>query len=127
MRIGFGLVAASLALALVVTPSSSAPPGESAKAPEGATAESPPASPETAIMPPANPPVAVSTPGGATGGTGFRRPTNVVDATPLTLAECLHHDGEVVADYAGVCASGLFCRTTDNTGKKHRVCLSKAQ
>lgn len=117
MRIWLGLIAGLLALAWVVAPSWSEPVGEKAKTP-GAT---------TAVSRPVDATATVSIPSGTTDPNGFRRPTKVVDASPLTAAECAHHDGEVVVDYAGVCASGFFCRTEDNNGKKHRVCLSKVQ
>jgi hypothetical protein len=117
MRIGLGLIAGSLIVAGAVAPSFSAP-RESAKAADSVAAD-------TALQVLAPPAAAVSTPvGGAGDGTGLKRPTKVV---ALTADECTTLGGEVVTDFAGICVSGAFCRTTDNTGKKHRVCLSKKQ
>lgn len=81
----------------------------------------------TAVSTPADGTAAVSTTFGAADNGALRRPNKAVEASPLTADECTTLGGEVVSDFAGVCASGAFCRTTDNTGAKHRVCLSKKQ
>lgn len=119
MRIGLGLTAGLLALAWASGSSLSAQT-ESAKAPEGATAD-------TALQVLAPPATAVSRPAsGATDPNGFRRPTKVADASPLTAEECTSAGGEVTTNdfSAALCASGKLCVRQDNKGKNHAVCLS---
>jgi len=119
MRIGFGLAAGAVALTWLLATSSAAQ-RDTAAAPATAV-------PEINLQLPAEQMAPVSTPADAIAPTGGRRPTRLVEAAPLTADECTTLGGEVVSDFTGLCVSGAFCRTTDNTGKKHRVCLSKKQ
>jgi hypothetical protein len=43
----------------------------------------------------------------------------------LTVQECTNLGGTVNNETLGLCNSGKFCGTTDQNGKKHRVCITK--
>jgi hypothetical protein len=47
-------------------------------------------------------------------------------SSPLNVKECHNLGGKI--DFAeGVCPSGYLCKTVDNAGVEHRVCLSKSE
>jgi hypothetical protein len=127
MRYGLAVVAGSLALAWTAASALSAQ-SEGAKAPPTAAADTNLRAisqhTTTAVSTPAD--GTAIAPAGAAGANGAKRPTTFVDASALNVKECHNLGGKV--DFAsGICPSGFLCKTVDNSGVEHRVCLSKSE
>lgn len=127
MRYGSAVIAGFFTLAWTAASALSAQ-SEGAKAPPTATADANlraiSQQTTTAVSTPAN--GAAIAPAGAVGGNGAKRPTALVDASALNVKECHNLGGKV--DFASeICPSGFLCKTVDNSGVEHRVCLSKSE
>jgi putative hemolysin len=101
MRIGFGLIAGSLALAWALGPTAARPPQSKPI--------SPPSSASDLRLPPTN---------------GVQQSSPLAGLSELSVEECKQVGGTVKADTAGFCSSGSYCATTDKDGKNHAACLS---
>jgi hypothetical protein len=52
------------------------------------------------------------------------KPSQKRVSLPLSISECAQLGGTVNIDVVtGVCNSGMFCRTFDENGKRHEVCI----
>ena len=52
------------------------------------------------------------------------KPTKMAP-TNLSESECTQLGGKVTSESSGICNSGRFCSTTDESNKRHIVCISK--
>lgn len=127
MRYGFAVVAGFVVLAWTAASALSAQ-SDTAKAPAPTTADTSlralSQQPTAAVSTPVN--GTAIAPAGAAGANGVKRPTSLVDASALNVKEC-HNLGGKIDFAAGICPSGYLCKTVDNSGVEHRVCLSKAE
>jgi hypothetical protein len=124
MRIGFGLIAGVLVLALAVGPSVSAPPDASARvqaAPETARMQTPPGTARIQVAPSARLDLNAAA-----------RPQGAQQSTPVGVSyfsgqECHDLGGDINLDTAGICSSGQLCKRVDNQGVEHRICITVGQ
>lgn len=112
MRVGYGFIAGSLVVALAV--GSAWSQATKQVAPNQVTTVAPPA------------PAAITDLRVKPTGDG-RLSTPVTTVQELNQGECEALGGTVFDDMRGVCKSGKVCYTTDNFGKRYRVCLSAAK
>ena len=127
MRYGLAVVAGCLVLAWTASSALSAQ-SEGAKAPPSVAADTNlraiSQQTTTAVSTPAD--GAAIAPAGAAGANGAKRPTALVETSALNVKECHNLGGKV--DFASeICPSGFLCKTVDNSGVEHKVCLSKAE
>jgi hypothetical protein len=62
---------------------------------------------------------------GEHGVSGEARPQVDTTKAPLSEEECSKLGGKVENELMGLCLSGKYCATVDESGKNHAVCISK--